>query len=488
MVVQHQVPLVPAGAPALMDPNQGVVARSDDIVVSACNVSKMYRLYDQPQDRLKHQLLGRFGWEYGRDFWALGDVSFTVQRGQAIGIIGRNGSGKSTLLQILAGVLRPTLGEIQVQGRVAALLELGSSFNPEFSGRENVFMNGAILGISRSEMEDRFEEIASFADIGEFIDQPVKTYSSGMCMRLAFAVSTAIDPDVLLIDEVLTVGDIFFRQKCYQRLEELRAKGVAIILVSHAMTEVEQFCQWGLLLHAGDALFQGTASEAVKRFYLIEQEDKLAALALQPGQPQQANGSVCAPIATPVLHWPAPDVFLDLSRVAQVSNGWARCLGVAVCNSAGQPCRVFQQGETASFFYEFTVLQDIEVPMGGVVLQNDTGVIVHGNSTLEYDTRVPQNVFQGDRIQFRQDIALELAIGEYTFEVGLTMIRQKDYELRGQYTHHDLYPKLVRLCHLPSVGTFTIGWRRNGAPIQLLHHGVANLQGRCEVSMLTRLD
>src|SRR5262249_37626888 len=201
----------------------------DDVVVAVCNVGKMYRLYDRPQDRLKHQLLGRFGKSFGREFWALRDVSFEVRRGEVLGIIGCNGSGKSTLLQILAGVLQPTTGEARVKGRVAALLELGSGFNLEYTGRDNIFMNGRILDIPQAEMAKRFEEIVAFADIGAFIDQPVKTYSSGMFVRLAFAVTISVDADVLLIDEALAVGDVFFRQKCYQRLERLREQGVAMV-------------------------------------------------------------------------------------------------------------------------------------------------------------------------------------------------------------------------------------------------------------------
>ena len=261
------------------------VKSSDDMVVAVQNVGKMYRLYDRPQERLKQQLFGRFGKSYGREFWALREVSCCVRRGEVLGIIGLNGSGKSTLLQILAGVLKPTTGEAHIKGRVAALLELGSGFNPEYTGRDNIFMNGAILDIPRAEMEKRFEEIVAFADIGAFIDQPVKTYSSGMFVRLAFAVTISVDADVLLIDEALAVGDIFFRQKCYRRLEMLREQGVAIVLVSHGMTEVEQFCHRALLLHHGDVLFQGPASEAVKRYYLLEQHDRIIA----PKEPSTAR-------------------------------------------------------------------------------------------------------------------------------------------------------------------------------------------------------
>ena len=204
-------------------------------------------------------------------------MSFDVRRGEVVGIVGRNGSGKSTLLQIMAGILQPAAGEVRLWGRVGALLELGSGFNLDCTGRENVVLNAAILGMSRREIARRVDEIVAFADIGEFIDQPVKMYSSGMFVRLAFAVTTSLDADVLLIDEALAVGDVFFRQKCYQRLAALRERGVAIVLVSHALNEVEQFCQRALLLHGGHVTFEGPAIEAVKRYYLIAPEGRLAA-------------------------------------------------------------------------------------------------------------------------------------------------------------------------------------------------------------------
>lgn len=447
-----------------------------DRIVSVRGVSKRYMLYKQPQDRLKQSLFWRAGRSYAREFWALRDVTLEVGRGETVGIIGRNGSGKSTLLQIIAGVLQPTGGEVRVTGRVTALLELGSGFNMDYTGRENVFMNGAILGIPRQEMERRFDEIAAFADIGDFIDQPVKTYSSGMFVRLAFAVTTSLDADVLLIDEALAVGDVFFRQKCYRRLEDLRAKGVSILLVSHSMLDVQQFCQRAILLDRGRVLYEGGASEAVKHYYLLEQQEYAAA----PRSPQTRPAAPAGQTEDD-LHWPPPAAFRNISGLPQVSNGWARCTALAVCDGEGQPCQSFEQGQVASFFYEFELDRDIEVPIGGVVIQNDKGVIVHGKSTLEYGSEVPPWVPRGTRLRFRQDIALEVAVGEYTFEVGLATIGAADYEMRALYPHPDLRARCVRLCYLPSIGQLAVVFRRNGSPVQLLHHGIANLPGKCEV-------
>jgi lipopolysaccharide transport system ATP-binding protein len=236
------------------------------LAVRVSGVSKIYRIYDRPQDRLKQMLLGRFGRSWGSEFWALRDVSFEVCRGEAVGVIGRNGSGKSTLLQIIAGTLAPTSGEVEVVGRVAALLELGSGFNPEFTGRENVFLNGAILGMSRADVERRFDDIAAFADIGAFIEQPTKLYSSGMVVRLAFAVQAFSQPDLLIVDEALAVGDIYFQHKCMRHIQRLVAQGTSLLFVSHSSEAIKRFCQRGLWLDGGEARFFGQAGAAVERY------------------------------------------------------------------------------------------------------------------------------------------------------------------------------------------------------------------------------
>jgi lipopolysaccharide transport system ATP-binding protein len=464
----------------------------DGMVISARNISKVYQLYADPMDRLKqsiwHSLPPFLRWqkrEFCRDFWALHDISLEVVQGEIFGIIGRNGSGKSTLLQIIAGTLAPSAGEVYVRGSVNALLELGSGFNPEFTGRENVYLYGAIVGFSADEMDARFDEIADFADIGEFIDQPVKTYSSGMFVRLAFAVQTCLDPDILLIDEALAVGDIFFRQKCYQRLEKLQANGCAIILVSHGMNEVEQFCRRALLLDRGAAIFLGSASEAVKYYYLLDQEHRLRQMHSVPAIPVEEALREAVPGLQDTSFWPAAAAMLDITGITQISTGWARCTALAICDSAGNACLSFEQGAAASFFYEFEMLRDIEVPVGGIVLQNQKGINVHGKSTLEYGSDVPHMVKRGSRIRFRQDITLELETGEYTVgEIGIATITNHDFQNREAYVHEELAKRQMRLCHLSLPYRIAVLFRRNGRPVQLLHHGVANLPGTCSVVVI----
>ena len=261
---------------------------TQDVLIEARDLTKSYRIWEKPSARLKaplieglarvfpgssgvHRALTAKAHRSYRDFFALKDIGFSIRRGEATGIIGRNGSGKSTLLQLIAGTLAPTRGSLEVNGRVSALLELGSGFNPDFTGRENVFLNGALFGLSRSEIQAKFGEIEAFADIGDFIEQPVKTYSSGMMMRLAFSVAITMQPDILIIDEALSVGDVFFTQKCFQRIREIVSRGATLIFVSHDMGAVQNLCDRALLLHQGSLVFDGAPEDCVSRYFNLHQ-------------------------------------------------------------------------------------------------------------------------------------------------------------------------------------------------------------------------
>jgi lipopolysaccharide transport system ATP-binding protein len=245
---------------------------SSEFSLEVENISKCYRIYENPRDRFL-QMLPFLGRQRFREFWALKDVSFRVRKGETLGIIGRNGSGKSTLLQLICRTLRATSGDIRSRGKIAALLELGSGFNPEFTGRENVYLNAALLGLRRAEIDARFDEIADFANIGDFIDQPTRTYSSGMLVRLAFSVSACVDPEILVIDEALAVGDASFQFKCLGRLEELASKGTTLLFVSHDMSMVKRFCQTALYLAEGR--LQATGSpETMAEMYLLDMRDE----------------------------------------------------------------------------------------------------------------------------------------------------------------------------------------------------------------------
>lgn len=243
---------------------------SDDFAIRIDGLSKCYQIYDAPRDRLKQfvaprlqRIVGASSRQYFQEFWALKDVSFEVKKGETVGIIGRNGSGKSTLLQAICGTLTPTSGSVETRGRIAALLELGSGFNPEFTGRENVYMNAAVLGLSKEEVDMRFGDIVAFADIGEFIEQPVKVYSSGMMVRLAFAVAINVEPEILIVDEALSVGDELFQRKCFSRIEAIRASGATILFVSHSGGAIVELCDRAVLMDAGEKLAFGVPKQIV---------------------------------------------------------------------------------------------------------------------------------------------------------------------------------------------------------------------------------
>ena len=255
---------------------------SDEFAISVQELGKRYKLYNRPHDRLFQAFWGERKRLYS-EFWALKRISFQVKRGEVVGVIGRNGSGKSTLLQILAGILKPTTGRAEVHGRVAALLELGSGFNPEFTGRENIYMNGAILGLSSDEIDRRYQAIVDFADIGSFIDHPVKTYSSGMNVRLAFAIAVNVDADVLIIDEALSVGDSAFQFKCLNHMDTLLKRGVTILLVSHSVHLIKSYCASAIYLRKGEMAYHGDCEVATEMYLAeVQEEQTQRAIAVTP--------------------------------------------------------------------------------------------------------------------------------------------------------------------------------------------------------------
>lgn len=470
---------------------------SDAPVISVRNVSKAYRIWQNPAARLTSPLLestgqllpagsgarrwlqDRAGRSY-RDFWALRDVSFEMQRGESIGIIGRNGSGKSTLLQIITGTLQPSAGEVSVTGRIGALLELGSGFNTDFTGRENVYLNGAVLGLTRQEVDERFDDIAAFADIGDFIDQPVKTYSSGMFVRLAFAVQTAVEPRILIVDEALSVGDVFFQQRCYQRMGRLMDSGVCIILASHDLASVQRYCQSTVVLQRGQVKFHGPATEGTKFYVHQEQEEKAAAYASSAasGAPAAAE----AP-ATTLAGWPARDLRPPAADTKILGNGWARCTGLAVCDTEGNPCTLFAQGATMSVFYEYEALRDLEFCVGCVTVRDKTNQPVHSKITLQDGLRAPARIARGTRLRFRQDTVLNLHCADYTIDISLEMVTA-DLAAQPGITYEEFMAAELRLCELHSAVAISVRLRAATAPFQLLHFGMAGLPSHSELEVV----
>lgn len=387
---------------------------SSELAISVRGVGKRYELYETPRDRLKQFVLPRFaaltgraGRDYFREAWALRDVSFEVKRGESVGIVGRNGSGKSTLLQIITGVLTPTTGSVETRGRIAALLELGSGFNVEYTGRENVFLNGALLGLSRAEIEDRFDAIAAFADIGAYLDQPVKTYSSGMLVRLAFAVQVQVQPDILIVDEALAVGDALFQKRCFQQIERLVSSGVSLLFVSHDQESVRTLTNRALLLKQGRAVSWGVSSEVILEYRRLLHEEEAAYFTTLTKQitdkavrdkHSQAGLSPSEDIASdPASGVGALEARVDaedadarnetMARSAAMSfgGGEAKVLKVETLDAAGEPCSIFYPGDTIAIRVTCQALADVDKLNVGMRIRNKEGFKIYSWGTLNQD-------------------------------------------------------------------------------------------------------
>ena len=344
------------------------------------NVSKSYAIYNKPGDRLK-ELLSLNRLHRHKDFWALHDVSFEVKRGETFCVVGENGSGKSTLLQIVAGILQPTSGTVHVGGRVSALLELGAGFNPEFSGRDNVYLNGSILGLTTRQIDERYKDIEHFAEIGAFINQPVKTYSSGMVVRLAFAVAINVDPEILLVDEALAVGDIYFRQRCMRKVHELRTRGVTILFVSHAVSDVKAIGDRALWLDHGRLVEIGEPDRVVSKYLAAMTEKDSTYLLLKAGaeEKRQRTGPVHAPEVV--------DTIPNIDH--RFGDGRAEVLGIAVMDEQGRKLYTLDPGSRILVRISVRARQDLPMPIVGFMLRNQLGMDFSGTNTAREGHELP---------------------------------------------------------------------------------------------------
>jgi ABC-type polysaccharide/polyol phosphate transport system ATPase subunit len=341
-------------------------------------VSKSYSIYDQPGDRLK-ELLSFNLLKRHKDFWALHDVSFDVKKGETFCVVGENGSGKSTTLQIVAGILQPTSGTAVTHGRVSALLELGAGFNPEFTGRDNVYLNASILGFSKKQIDERYDEIAAFAEIGEFIDRPVKTYSSGMVVRLAFAVAINVDPEVLLVDEALAVGDIYFRQRCMRKVHELRSRGVTILFVSHAVSDVKAIGDRVLWLDHGRMVDLGEPDRVIAKY--------LAAMTEKDSAYRHHEAEV-AEVRRAAVH--APEVVENIPNIDhRYGDGRAEVIGIAVLDEKGSPVHLLEPASRIVVRISVRAKDEIATPNVGFMLRNQLGIDFSGTNTAREGCELP---------------------------------------------------------------------------------------------------
>ena len=379
-------------------------AMSEEFAVRATKIEKRYKLYERNRDRML-DALGLSGKKERFKFhYALKGVDFEVKKGETVGIIGTNGSGKSTLLKILTGVLTPTSGEVEVNGRISALLELGAGFNMDYNGIENIYLNGTMMGFSKDEIDKKIDDILAFADIGDYVYQPCKTYSSGMFVRLAFAVSINIDPEILIVDEALSVGDVFFQAKCYRKFEEFKKKGKTILFVSHDLSSISRYCDRVYLLNSGEMIGNGSPKEMI---------DKYKQILAGAGQ--------------------AKIVETNENDVLEYGNGKANITEYGITDSKGTKTNAVEKGTEYTVSMKVKIEEDIQAPIFACSVKNVRGVEITGTNTLVSKT-FDDSVKKGDKIEISFTQKMMLQGGEYLISLGVTGFEN------GEFTvYHRLY-------------------------------------------------
>lgn len=456
---------------------------NSDVAIRVQNLGKCYQIYERPQDRLKQSIMPRLhslalplkralGREasnspsYCREFWALKDVSFQVKRGETAGVIGRNGSGKSTLLQLICGTLTPTSGAVDSHGRVAALLELGAGFNPEFTGRENVYMNGTVLGLSREQIGQRFDAIAAFADIGEFIEQPVKTYSSGMFMRLAFAVIAHVDADILVIDEALSVGDAFFVQKCMRFLRNFQKRGT-VLFVSHDTGAVTNLCGQAIWLDHGVIRAVGNAKDVCEQYFAAVYAEDMGMKAVRGATPLKKGVSLAERDSKQTKartndgnesKMPKGEQKIEIFGFnldsADFGTGQATLVSVELVDaSTGEPLTWISGGEDVEIILRAVCDTDLDCPIMGFHVKDRLGQPLFGDNTYPTYQDNPLFVKAGSILQAR-------------FEFGLPLLRSGDYSIcaaiasgtiQSHVQHHWLHDAMLFTVHSSSLTGVLVG-------------------------------
>lgn len=406
------------------------------IAIQVDNVTKIYRLYNKPSDRFREALLPG-GKRRSKDHYALTDLDMTIYKGETVGIIGTNGSGKSTILKIITGVLSPTKGNCVVDGRISALLELGAGFNMEYNGIENIYLNGTMMGFTRKEIDDRLQAILDFADIGDYVYQPCKTYSSGMFVRLAFAVAINIDPEILIVDEALSVGDVFFQAKCYHKFEEFKKAGKTILFVSHDLSSIAKYCDRVVLLNKGKKLGEGAPKEMIDAYKqvlvglyqvpeaeqsLLDDEDVQRLAGEAASGRAEAHGSTGANELTGVN----PDTL-------EYGNGSATIKDYYITDTRGTRTTAVIKGESFTIHFSVEFARDVDAPIFAFTIKNIKGTEITGTNTM-YEKAFLEPVKAGDIKQVTFTQAMDLQGGEYLLSLGVTGYEREDFQV-----YHRLY-------------------------------------------------
>lgn len=403
----------------------------NDYAINVDHVSKVYKLYDKPSDRLKESL-GLTRKKKSKDHRALDDVSFRINKGETVGIIGTNGSGKSTILKIITGVLNPTDGKVDIDGRISALLELGAGFNMEYTGIENVYLNGTMIGFSKEEIDAKLQDILDFADIGDFVNQPVKTYSSGMFVRLAFAVAINIDPEILIVDEALSVGDVFFQSKCFHKFEEFKELGKTILFVSHDLGSISKYCDRVVLLNKGHVLAEGQPKEIIDIYkkLLVNQLD--------------SDGN---PISTSDNESPNEQIWKESmlinSELIEYGGGEASIIDFGIFDENGLLTSTIEKGKEFTIKLKAKFNTEVDSPILAFTIKTIKGTEVTGTNTM-YEGGYIEKKVAGDIVTVEFTQKIDLQGGDYLLSFGCTGYRD------GEFT---VYHRLYDVCSINVVST-----------------------------------
>lgn len=404
-----------------------------EVAIRVDDVSKLYKLYDKPSDRLKESL-GLTRKKLYKEHYALHNVSFDVKRGETVGIIGTNGSGKSTILKIITGVLNPSGGHVEIDGRISALLELGAGFNMEYTGIENIYLNGTMIGFSREEIDAKMQDILDFADIGDFVHQPVKTYSSGMFVRLAFAVAINIDPEILIVDEALSVGDVFFQAKCYKKFEDFKKMGKTILFVSHDLGSISKYCDRVVLLNRGKKLAEGTPKEMVSMYKrIMVNQDKAEEIAAHQMDMSSLEEDDEKEIKEAACEGQWKNHYNLNPDVDEYGNGAAEIEDFAIIDENGNYTNAIEKGTRFRLKSKVKFKQDVHDPIFTYTFKNIQGVAITGTNTMYEKKDVPL-AKEGETYvaTFEQDMFLQG--GEYLLSMSCTGYRDGEFQV-----YHRLY-------------------------------------------------
>ena len=466
-----------------------IAVQEKETLLTLDHVSKSYRLWHRPYERFVYglwnqlpshspqiikEIAGKQKAKLGQEVFALNEVTLSIRKGRSVGIIGQNGSGKSTLLQLIAGVLQPTTGQIRVNTeRVTALLELGSGFDPNFTGRENVLLHGALSGLSEKENKGRLTEVLEFSEIGEYFDRPVKTYSSGMAVRLAFASSITVRPELLIVDEALAVGDIFFQQRCFQKIRDLVAEGVTILLVSHDMRSISEFCEETLLLDHGRVVFFGDSNQAINRYYALTRAVRAKSgkarfvMKNQPGATTSAQAETEMPLTPVTKMYPDEDAM-------------ARFTGYVVLDHEGNVTALFQQSDWLTVLFEVEVRADLENLSCGITLRDQRGAFLLCKHQFQIDHLSLRHFRAGENFRATISLCLNITPGNYTLDLDLVSIPQEAFR-DGKLSYADFDQFNQRVCSTHELFAFAVGFNTHREGCEFSHFGVVDLTRRISI-------